>query len=68
MEFVIVSIGILVAIVVAAAVIDLRARRSRQRLSIDTDAARDGRRLNQARADMYGMRGPGGEGGGTFGG
>lgn len=44
MEFLLVSLGILGVLVVAAGVIDLRARRTRKRLSVDHGDVRDHRR------------------------
>ena len=53
MEILVVSLGILVALIVTAAVMDLRARRNRRAINVDSDAALDGRRLHGARGDMY---------------
>ena len=55
MELVIVSVGILVALIVTAAVMDFRARRTRRRLSVDRTAVLDARRINQARSEQYGV-------------
>jgi hypothetical protein len=57
MELVIVSVGILLALIVTAAVMDVRARRTRRRLSVDPTAVRDARRENSARDDLYGSQG-----------
>jgi hypothetical protein len=59
MELVVVSIGVLVALVIAAAIIDLRARRFRRRISVDPDAVLDARRRNSSRDDLYGSHGGG---------
>lgn len=53
MEFLIVSVGILLALIVTAAVIDLKSRRVRRRIAIDPATVRDARRINAARADQY---------------
>lgn len=60
MEFVFVSIGVLVALIVTAGVMDLRARQRRGRLRVDGQAAVDARRDNSARGDIYGARRPDG--------
>ena len=57
MELVIVSVAILVALIVTAAVMDVRARRTRRRLSVDPTAVLDARRGNSARDDLYGSHG-----------
>lgn len=57
MELVIVSLGILVALIVTAAVMDLRARRTRRRLTVDPTAVLDARRHNSSRDDLYGSQG-----------
>ena len=53
MELVVVSLGILVALIVTAAVLDLRARRTRSRTYVDHRDVRDARRLNESRGNMY---------------
>ncbi len=53
MEFLIVSLGVLAALIVTAAVMDLKARRSRRRLSVDQREVHDARRLNQSRGNLY---------------
>lgn len=55
MEFVIVSVGILLALIVTAAVMDISARRRRRRLSVDSGTVLDARRINQARSEQYGV-------------
>lgn len=55
MELVVVSVGILVALIITAAVMDVRARRRRHRLSVDSGAVLDARRINQARSEQYGV-------------
>ena len=57
MELVIVSVGVLVALVVTAAVMDFRARRTRRRISVDPTAVLDARRRNSSRDDLYGSGG-----------
>jgi len=53
MELVIVSLGVLVALIIAAAVLDLRARRTRSRTYVDQRDVHDARRLNESRGNMY---------------
>ena len=53
MELVVVSLGILVALIVTAAVLDLRARRTRSRTYVDQRDVRAARRLNASRGNMY---------------
>lgn len=57
MEFLIVTIAILVVLVVVAAVMDLRARRTRRRISVDPTAVLDARRRNSSRDQLYGSGG-----------
>jgi hypothetical protein len=67
MELVIVSVGVLVVLIVTAAVMDLRARRSRRRISVDPAGVLDARRINEARGDLHNPgrdAGPGPGGGG----
>jgi len=45
----VVSLGVLVALIVTAAVMDVRARRRRRRISVDPQGVLDARRRNQAR-------------------
>lgn len=59
MELVIVSVGILVALIVTAAVMDIRARRGRHRLSVDPTAVLDARRRNSSRDNLHGSQGGG---------
>ena len=59
MELLVVSVGILVALVVAAAVMDLRARRTRRRIAVDATSALDARRRNSSRDDLHGSHGGG---------
>lgn len=63
MEFLVVAIGILLVLIVTAAVMDIRARRTRRRISVDPDGVLDARRINQPRGDLYGS---GGNSGGGF--
>jgi len=56
-EFLIVTIAILVVLVVVAAVMDLRARRTRRRISVDPTAVLDARRRNSSRDQLYGSGG-----------
>ncbi len=66
MELVVGSLAILAGLVVAAAVIDLKARRTRRRIDVDPASVRDARRINDARGSMYGRGdGIGGGGGGV---
>ena len=53
LEFLVVSLGILGALIVTAAVMDLRAHRAGRSITVDSDAAVDGRRLHGARGDMH---------------
>jgi hypothetical protein len=55
MELVIVSVGILLVLIGAAVVMDVKARRRRRRLSVDSGAVLDARRINHARSEQYGV-------------
>ena len=55
MELLIVSVGILLVLIGTAAVMDVKARRRRHRLSVDPTAVLDARRINQARGEQYGV-------------
>jgi hypothetical protein len=54
MELVVLSVGVLLALIVTAAVMDFKARRRRHRLSVDSGTVLDARRINQARGEQYG--------------
>ena len=60
MELVITSLGILVALIVTAAVMDLRARRNRRAITVDSGAILDARRRHDSRGNMYDHGGGGG--------
>jgi hypothetical protein len=53
MELVLVSLAILVALLVGAAVLDLNARRSRSRINVDDRGVQNARRRNDSRGTMY---------------
>ena len=57
MELLIVSVGILAVLIVTAAVMDLRARRTRRRISVDPTAVLDARRRKSSRDDLHSSNG-----------
>lgn len=62
MELFVISLGILVALIVTAAVLDLKARRTRSRTYVDQRDVHNARRLNDSRGNMYEQGGGGGGG------
>jgi hypothetical protein len=57
MLLVVVSLGILAALIVTAGVMDLRARRIRRRISVDPQGVLNARRVNSSRDELYGSGG-----------